>query len=349
MKYKIFHGPVNICGQATKLSSWQKKKGVISDTITFKHNIYDPPGDYCLCLNEYSILTKQIIRFTFFLFCLFKYNLFHFNFGQSLLPLNLDLPFLKLFRKKILMTYCGSDIRLIEIEKTRNKYWKLINFGLNKPKYDFIKKIKMQWQNLFVQKSFAPRNIYAYAKTVIPEKKIIKDLWIHNAMAIERHSKPEYSTNEIPVIVHAPSQKDIKGTSYVEKAIQSLKSKGYKFEFRLIHGIPYQEAHRVFRDEADIIVDQFILGGIGQLAFEGMYYGKPVISYLIPSVMDEHFPDCPIVNATIDNLDKKIAWLLEHPEERIKLGKAGRAFVERHLDLEVLNKKIWVIYKEVSQ
>ena len=85
------------------------------------------------------------------------------------------------------------------------------------------------------------------------------------------------------------------------------------------------------------------------MAFEGMYYGKPVVSYLIESVKEEHFPDCPVVNAHIGNLHEKLAWLIEHPEERIRLGKEGRAFVEKHLDLEEINKKLWEIYQETIQ
>ena len=70
-------------------------------------------------------------------------------------------------------------------------------------------------------------------------------------------------------------------------------------DFLLLEDRPHADVQRILRDEADIVLDQFLLGGFGSLAVEGMYYGKPVVGYLIESVRAEHYPDCPIVNATI--------------------------------------------------
>ena len=56
-------------------------------------------------------------------------------------------------------------------------------------------------------------------------------------------------------------------------------------------------------------------GRVGQLAVEGMYFGKPVCCYLTDS-LKEQFPDCPIVSCTIDDLQEKLAWLIDLKENR---------------------------------
>ncbi len=76
-----------------------------------------------------------------------------------------------------------------------------------------------------------------------------------------------------------------------------------------------------------------------------MYYGKPVLCYLIDEVKEELCPDCPIVNANIDNIKEKLAWLIENPDERVRLGREGRAFVERHCDREKINQELWDRYQ----
>jgi glycosyltransferase involved in cell wall biosynthesis len=153
-----------------------------------------------------------------------------------------------------------------------------------------------------------------------------------------------YSTKDRPLLVHAPSEPGIKGTEYVRAAVEKLRERGLRFDFQLLEGRPHEEVQRILRDHADIVLDQFLLGGFGLLAVESMYYGKPVVGYLIERVRAEHFPDCPIVNASIDDLAEKLAWLIERPEERIRLGREGRAFVERHLDRDRVGRQLLELY-----
>ena len=347
MELRIFHGPVNISGFAGKLSSWQRKQGAISDTITKTGNIYDPPGDINLDLYKYNFISRYIIILLFFFFCLFRYNVFNFYFGLSLLPLNLDLPILRLFGKKIIMTYCGSDIRLIGLEKKRNPYWQLLHFGLNNPKYDRIKKIKMHWHRLWVHKVIAPKSAFAHAAQVFPDNMIIRDIIPHHQMDMNVFIPESYTTKTVPVVLHAPSKTDIKGTTYVEEILSELKNEGYEFEYCKLHKVPYHVVHETIRNKADIILDQFLLGTFGHFAVEGMYYGKPVVASLIESVKQELYPDCPIVSASIDTLKEKLIWLIQNPQERIRLVKEGRAFVEKNYDQEKINEHIWNLYHRI--
>jgi len=126
-KMRVFHGPVNIAGIGRILADWQREKGAISDFITYySDSPITDSSHFSLHLNRHGLFAAQIIAIFFFLRCLFKYDLFNFYSGKSFLPFNLDFPILRLFRKKIVMTYCGSDIRLLEIEKKRNPYWELV-------------------------------------------------------------------------------------------------------------------------------------------------------------------------------------------------------------------------------
>lgn len=205
----------------------------------------------------------------------------------------------------------------------------------------------MRWHRLWVDKVIAPRNLYASACAVFPKAEVEKDIWIHNTMDVRAYAPLAFETKDAPLLVHAPSEPGIKGTEYVKVAIEELRRRGMRFDFLLLEDRPHAEVQRILRDEADIVLDQFLLGGFGSLAVEGMYYGKPVVGYLIESVRAEHYPDCPIVNATIDDLAEKLAWLIAHPKERVRLGREGREFVERHFDRDKVGRQVMELYRSL--
>ena len=140
-------------------------------------------------------------------------------------PFGLDLPFLNYLEEKIIMTYCGSESRLINyIEINRNPYAHLLKFGLNNPKHDF-KKIMIKWQSLWCNIILAPRDSYKNAIYVANKNKVLEKPWIHNLGFNIDNLASEIKTNKIPRIIHAPSNKDIKGTKYIEDAINNLKKR----------------------------------------------------------------------------------------------------------------------------
>ena len=211
----IFHGPVSIGGLGGYLANYQKRKGHISDHVVWANLGGHQLQDFSLHTNLYpSKIRNRCIRFLWFLVALAKYDIFHFYYGHTLLPFSIDLPILRLFKKKIIMNYVGSDIRLISEEKKRNKYAHLLRFSQDHPRHDAGKRRMMKWHNLWCHKFIAIRNLVAFARTVIPDKKLVSQPWV-NQVGIDASECPkevEISTHTPPLLVHAPSEPNIKGT-----------------------------------------------------------------------------------------------------------------------------------------
>jgi len=345
---KIFHGPVSVAGIGWNLAEGQRKRGYKSDCI-----VYDDDGQHQLYhrnlnFNKRGRLERIWLRFKLLTESLMAYNIFHFYSGQTLLPYHIDLPILRMFGKKILMTYCGSDIRLYEILLRSNPYIALINDGLNTRKYDRSKKIRMRWQGLFIHRFTAPRNLYEHATAIIPARKVVDRPWLNN-IGFNSEKSPsliDIKTSHFPRVIHAPSNPLLKGSVYVTKAVQELRARGLKFEFTELTFTPNQRVHEVIK-ESDIVLDQFILGGIGTLAFEGMGYGKPVISYIPENLLNKYMPDCPIHIATIENLTERLGELINDAEKRIELGRRGVEFVCRHLNYNKIQNEVINLYCEL--
>gem|GEM_PF-4932397 len=83
------------------------------------------------------------------------------------------------------------------------------------------------------------------------------------------------SDRDAPVIVHAPSSRNTKGTEIWLSIFADLKAEGYEFTVRLLEGIPHNEFLGLLK-HADIVCDGLIHGG--KLAREGMAAGCAVLS-----------------------------------------------------------------------
>jgi len=343
---RIYHGPENVCGIGRSVADWQRQiKGVKADFIVYNDHTNRQNSHQNLRLEQKNPLAALLGKLSFLRTAIRDYDLFHFYFGKSLLPLNLDLPILKLFGKKILMDYLGSDIRIISLEQKRNPYYHLRSPKHALDRHEWIKKLRMRWQSLWFDRCLAARFLYAHALTSIPKRKIVNHLWVNTSMDLSGYH-PTFVTKNIPVIVHAPTNFKTKGTPYVEKAIEELKKEGYQFEYRMFHKVPNTQVIEFIEKEADIVIDQLISGGFGTLAMEAMCFGKPVCGFVLEEVR-EMIPDLPIVQCTIDTIKEKLAWLIENPDERVKSGKAGWAFAQAHYDRDKNNQELWALYMEM--
>lgn len=346
--FRIFHGPTTIGGIGWHLAEWQRRQGLLSDCIVYEDNGFRQLYHVKLKLSDYTRFRKYWLVLTNFCFCLARYDLFHFYSAVTFFPYNLDLPLLRLFRKKIVMTYCGSDVRLVEVAGRHNAYCHLLRIGINDPKYDCKKKWRMRWHNLWIKSFTAVRNLFDHAVEIIPACKVHKQPWLNN-IGFNSSNLPDPESlvcSQVPKIIHAPSNRGIKGSKYVARAIELLRQKGVEFEYQELHGVPNNEVQNIIKD-CDIVVDQFLLGGIGTLAFEGMGYGKPVVAYLPEDIVDKHMPGCPVYNATIDNLADRLEELILTPDLRLELGKKGIYFVKKHLDYETIQREVLDIYREL--
>jgi len=142
-KIRILHGPFNFSGIGGYVANFQRERGMKSDCLVYHSKKMFPHHHLNLHLDKIPVIFHPFIIAPFFIYCLLKYNLFHFYGGKSFFILNLDLPILKFFGKKIIMTYTGSDIRLIEpVEKKRNPYWHLLKLDTTSSKPN---KLKIKW------------------------------------------------------------------------------------------------------------------------------------------------------------------------------------------------------------
>src|SRR5207245_4929262 len=150
---------------------------------------------------------------------------------------------------------------------------------------------------------------------------------------------------ERPLVLHAPSSRQRKGTEQIVAACAEL-----NVDLEIVEGLDHREAFEHYR-RADVIVDQLNAGWYGVFAIEAMALRKPVVAFLheeaVRRTEDAFGVDVPVVNATKETLANALRPLVESPEERRRVGRASRVYVEEAHDLERMTDRLLALYADL--
>lgn len=131
-------------------------------------------------------------------------------------------------------------------------------------------------------------------------------------------------------VVHASTNPALKGTALIEPVLQRLHDEGVIDYRRIVH-VPHADMPALFAD-ADVVLDQFLLGSFGVAACEAMAAGCVCIAHVAPAVRERvrHASghELPIVEATPDTLTDVLRALAADTEQRGRTQAAGRAYVD---------------------
>ncbi|MBK7721423.1 MAG: glycosyltransferase [Austwickia sp.] len=136
---------------------------------------------------------------------------------------------------------------------------------------------------------------------------------------------------EVPVVVHAPSASRFKGSELIDPLLSELAAAG-RIDYRRVTGVPPAQMPQIYGD-ADIVLDQFVLGSYGVAACEAMAAGRVVVGHVTDAVRARVRADSgvalPIVEADPDSIVAVIDGLLADRDAARAMAGAGVEFVGR--------------------
>lgn len=374
---KILHCPTTVGGNPQGLARAERELGYDSESLTLAQTVFQFPTDHVIWQEEDNLLVREYKRWKAIYYALKTYDVIHYNAGSSLAPRKirqeltgyrkilkiiyhavyggpfsyLDLKLAK--RKKIVtaMTYQGSDAR--QGEYCIKNY--PIHFCHNKKKVyyssegDKVKQEQIDTVDHHADLIYAVNpdllNVLPDRAKFMPYASVDPREWKAKPLPIE--------PNQVLHIVHAPSNRDIKGTEYVLSAFERLKKEGIPFRYTLVEGMTNREARKVY-ETADILIDQLLIGYYGALAVELMALAKPVICYMreedlkyMPSAMVR---DMPIIGATPDTVYDVLKACLTIDKEKLRdIGLSSRRYVEAYHDPVKIAQVLIEDYQRVLQ
>jgi len=294
------------------------------------HDRYLDPQSGDLTNNYTYVLMKELLRQAP------KHDIFLFSAGRSFYsnlvwnrvtrPLAYaDLPLLDLIGKKTGVIVTGSELRSYDL-----LFDELEEAGLNSHLHYLKEFVEEHGHNESINKTRA-KKIQKHADAVFGRQVSTQYLGDYSLFTVPVDPEEfDYSNNDrdVPLIVHAPTNTGLKGTKYVNTAIEKLREEGYEFDFEIVQDMPNQEFRKKLT-ESDIVVDQLLLPAHGLLAVEAMATGNAVLGSVVPE-FNEKSEDIPVMTTTPDTLYENLRYLLENPEERYEMAERGRPYITEH-------------------
>ena len=364
---RVLHTPCNEANNPFGLSQAERKLGINSKLIIFYPDGYFDTADRTLFTKNH--LFNEFKRWAFIFHAMRNYDVIHYNNGSCLAPRyvqtrgrngwirwlfnnlyarffeELDLKIASKLRKKIYVTFQGSDGRIIGFCKNNYKF----HFSKEDDATHTEHGDKTRIKRIRIFEKYADRifTVNPDLLNTLPDTAEFIPYSSVNPYAVS----PAFPQKEIAKIhiVHAPSNPQVKGTKYLLEALSILKKEGFYFEFTLVNGLSNQEALSIYQ-KADLVVDQLLAGWYGGFAVEAMAMGKPVIAYIreedlvhIPPQMRK---ELPIINANPENiLDILRDILSKCGSDLHEIGKRSREYVCSWHDPVKIASKLISYYK----
>ena len=249
-----------------------------------------------------------------------KYDVYVFQYGASLLPGNRDFPLLKERGKKIVSIFQGSDIRHWSATEPLRE-----SFGLKS--YAAYREENSLSQSLSTLRMAEKYSDVLFFQPSYGELAVRPYMHLYLAMNLEMYSYhvPE---RDVPVVVHAPSKRQVKGTAEILATLEKLKAEGVKFTLKLLEELPNAEVIRQLVD-ADVVVDELNEAHYGMLGLEAMATGCALAGGNHPGLVTLP-PNPPMLHLNPTNVYAQLRRLLTHKSLRLQLAAAGRPFVEKN-------------------
>jgi glycosyltransferase involved in cell wall biosynthesis len=310
MSLRVTHCPVNVAGIPWENVQALRRKGVDARLVVFERGRLHPEADWSLDRRG-GLARRLATQFAALARLAPRTDVFHFYFGLTLVPKSVQFPILRALRKKSVFHYLGSDIR-----------------GKTHEELAYGKRADAE-----IVGSFA-------ALDWVPEAHVVPP-----GLDLRPFTPAPPSDRPRPLVVHAPSNRERKGTRWVIEACERL-----PVDLDIVEDVPHDVARERYA-RADIVVDQLNAGWHGVFALECMALGKPVVTYLRPELVDRaeagYGVRLPIVPATKETLAAALRPLVASAALRREVGAASRQYVERVHDIDRIADRLVEIYRSL--
>lgn len=353
---RILHAPRNDAAIGTGLAIGEAELGHRPRVLTYYRQFTRYPGEQCLDLGGRSRFGQLIGHLQAFLANRTGYDVYNFGGGATFLHyprrgLNLlDLPFID--RDAIVVfTFTGSDARsLIGSGSAFLQRAMAESVGGSLPRRSLRRREAARRRSI---DKAARRADHFFAVNPdllrgLPEGASFLPYPLADFDRLGEHRHRFFRDDKVH-IAHAPTRRALKGTKFVLEAIEHLEPElGDRFSFTLLEGLPHDEALQRYR-EADLFVDQLLIGWYGMVATEVMRMGIPVVAFIdddhlhaIPSTMSAQLP---VIRADPSNLAEMLRGLILERDQLPEVGRRCRAFVESWHDPLVVARQAVAHYR----
>lgn len=373
---RVFIGPCDIAGYYANLAKGLHGLGVPCDFICYQAHPFEYGGESptpflirlgrrftesrlnrknskfpraisamlaLLCFNVWGLLT------------IFRYDVFIFGFGQSLLRGNIDLFLLRTLGKKVIVNLAhGSEARppFINgaIQSKDGVYPSIKKISKSAIKIKRSVSRNESWASVVIGAPLSTS--FFYKSRMINFYKIgIPILMSDSMLSSSNKFELNQENTTLPIrILHSPSHPFAKGTEVIKTAIENLKKRGYLIEFVVIHERPVADVIEEIQ-KCDFVVDQVYSDSpMAGFATEAAWFGKPAVvggygwEILMDYIPEDLRPPSKICHP--DDIERAIETLICDKEEREAIGRQAQFFVREKWNAKAVAERFLRIIQD---
>ena len=330
---RILHAPLVIAGNSLRLAEAERDLGYDSISVEIGTNSFGYKPDERI---EGGLLAIEVKRVYLLLRAILKFDIVHFNFGESFFPRKYypsdgsgttwkqslfnryagavemkDVWLLSKFRKKIYVTFQGDDLRSPDL---LNPSKLTLSSGTYSEKKNLNNLMRAE---LWCKYAHGIYYLNPDLKQYLPGKSEFLPYSSVNIKANAHKAKTRIRNRPI-VLFHAPSSRDVKGTSSIISAVNLMKEKGMDVRLDVVENVSNDEVLSRLSN-CDYVIDQLLAGWYGGFAVEAMSLKKPVVAWLdsryFDNVPKDLLDDLPVINADADSLVETLSVLIDESDE----------------------------------
>lgn len=236
----------------------------------------------------------------------------------------------ELVRSKIAMAArCDpDDIKTIPVGVDTSIFKPDINYGNIREKYNLDS-----------------RNIILFVGRISPDKGV--EHLIRAANIVVNH----LAYREMYFILVGPiagfGARQASATKYYHKVLGLIGNCGLRPSVKIIGLVSHDDLRRLYQ-VCDIFVLPSVVESTPQVTVQAMASGKPVIGTRVGGIIDQikdGWNGFLIQPGNEQELAEKIKYLIDHPEERERMGANGRRLAQEEFDWEKVTKKLLKVYQ----
>lgn len=342
---KVVIGPLNIASQPYYLVQGLRERGIDATCLTYGRNAFGYGTDLRRPLDQdpevratmFATSIRECLADGFDIFHMFQKSLFLSHPSGNFDKLGgLDIPLIKARGRRVAYRFTGWELIDRKRELERNPY-SAFRHGWDGA---FTEDLKAEYLEFLREYVDAFMVVDPMMREHCPEAEIVP-----RVLPVGRFPEVGIERSRRPLIVHAPSNKVYKGSTFILAALDELRAEGVEFELKLLERVPFEEALEWYK-RADLIVDQLLIGWYGVLAMECMAMGKPVAVYMRPDLADTP-GEIPVWNVNIDNLKARLRELIGDFDLRLDLASRSRDYVRRVHDFDAVIPKLIGVYERI--
>jgi glycosyltransferase involved in cell wall biosynthesis len=352
---RILVGLTEISGYGRNLVVGLRERGVTADLLDLTPPVYrygeDKPPTALMRLLQRAARTRattpraallrkavsktaQIVLTPFVLLeALFRYDAFILLYDSTFLGYR-DVALLRRLGKPVIYVFCGSDVRPPYMDG-----------GLMAARHgltidDCVANLRAKQRMLRLVESDATAIVSHPLFAQLQQRPFVSFLEIGIPRKLGMSKELPRKRAGQPLVIHAPSNPDAKGTSVVRETMERLRERGYEFVYEEVQGVANSVLLARLRD-ADLVVDM-VWGDtpMAGLAADAAWFGCPTVvgGYGWAELREVTRADVlpPAECCAPEDLEEAIGALLVDPERRQELGRAAHEFVNTQWSAEVV-------------